>query len=261
MRHLSTEGLLISKMKRFTTLGSPHLDELLGGGLRRGTTCLLEEMQGESSGVSSNAGFSFLLSGIQRGDGGIFLLTEHTVNEYRSYSEMKQLISLAKPKQLIFMDALSSMTFGEPILAQAGQNEEIVFCSNVRYLPKFYEEFRNTVRSFERPLMYIDSLSVLLHAMESDKVAWQFWLSLLPLIRHRGLIIVSSFYPQMHSSSFIESIERISDTIIRFTASTAKFGEKRAQYIQVIKNRGLDFDNRQYPFKLDNFQFKINKST
>jgi len=249
----------MSERKNLVTTGSASIDELLGGGLRRGTTCLVEELTGESSGYPGLVGMTFLLEGIKHGDGGILLLSEHTVGEYLQLPGTKMLQERAKPHQFVFMDALSSMTFGEPAPLPEKEEEGVVRCSNVRYAPKFYEELRTTVSSLERPLMYVDSLSVLLHAMESDRAAWQFWLSLLPLIRHRELTVIASYYPEMHSHEFNESIERICDTIIRFTALTTEAAKTRAHYIQVLKNRGLSFDDQRYPYSLEGFEFQIDK--
>jgi KaiC/GvpD/RAD55 family RecA-like ATPase len=249
----------MAERKNLVTTGSASIDELLGGGLRRSTTCLIEELSGESSGYPGLVGMTFLLEGIRHGDGGILLLSEHTVDEYLQLPGTKMLLENAKPHQFVFMDALSSMTFGEPQPPYEKQEEGIVRCSNVRYAPKFYEELRNTVSSLERPLMYVDSLSVLLHAMESDRAAWQFWLSLLPLIRRRELTVIASYYPEMHSHEFNESIERICDTIIRFTALTSETSPTRTHYIQVLKNRGLDFDDQLYPYVLERFEFRIDK--
>ena len=249
----------MSERKNLVTTGSASIDELLGGGLRRGTTCLIEELAGESSGYPGLVGMTFLLEGIKRGDGSILLLSEHTVDEYLQLPGTKMLREGARPHQLVFMDALSSMTFGEPTPLPEKEEEGVVRCSNVRYAPKFYEELRRAVSSLERPLMYVDSLSVLLHAMESDRAAWQFWLSLLPLIRHRKLTVVASYYPEMHSHEFNESIERICDAIIRFTALTSEATKARSHYIQVLKNRGLSFDDQRYPYDLERFEFQIGK--
>jgi KaiC/GvpD/RAD55 family RecA-like ATPase len=251
----------MSERKNLVTTGSTSIDELLGGGLRRGTTCLIEELTGESSGYPGLVGMTFLLEGVRHGDGGILLLSEHTIDEYLQLPGTKMLFESAKPHQFVFMDALSSITFGEAQSFQGKQEEGIVRCSNVRYAPKFYEELRNTVSSLERPLMYVDSLSVLLHAMESDRAAWQFWLSLLPLIRRRDLTVVASYYPEMHSHEFNESIERICDAIIRFTALTSEVGKTRTHHIQVLKNRGLNFDDQRYPYVLKGFEFQIDKDT
>jgi archaellum biogenesis ATPase FlaH len=240
------------------SIGSLELDTLLGGGIRRGTTCLLEELEGESSGVSGVLGFDFLFEGIKRGDGAILLLSEHTIKEYTDLPGAQTILSNAQPGQFIFMDALSSMTFGEPPPNPDAQKQGIIQCSNVRYAPKFYEEIRTAVSSLTNPIMYIDSLSVLLHAMESDKVAWRFWLSLLPLIRRRDLTITASFYPEMHSRAFVESIERICDTIIHF--STRKTNtEANPRSLQVIKNRGLEFDDRIHNYILKQFKFHFPK--
>jgi KaiC/GvpD/RAD55 family RecA-like ATPase len=249
----------MSENRNVITTGSGSIDELLGGGLGRGTTCLIEELIGESSGYPGLVGMTFLLEGIRRGDGGILLLSEHTVDEYLQLPGTRMLRESAKPHQFVFMDALSSMTYGEPAPPLREEEGDVVRCSNVRYAPKFYEELRTTVSSLERPLMYVDSLSVLLHAMESDRAAWQFWLSLLPLIRRRELTIVASYYPEMHSHEFNESIERICDTIIRFTALTSEATKARIHYIQVLKNRGLSFDDEVYPYGLKGFEFLIDK--
>ena len=246
----------MSPEENIVTFGIPGIDKLLGGGIRRGTTCLIEELHGESSGSSGMAGMIFLLTGVERGDGAILLLSEHTVTEFRELPGTKQLLSIAKPNQFIFMDALSSMTYGEPVTQPTDDEEGIIRCSNVRYDAKFYEEWRNAVSQLDRPLMYIDSLSVLLHAMESDKAAWLFWLSLLPLIRHRQLTVVASFYPHMHSPAFVESIERICDTIIQFTSEPTP-DEATQRLIQVIKNRGLNFDERQHPYDIKDFNIVV----
>ncbi|MFX1563893.1 MAG: RAD55 family ATPase [Promethearchaeota archaeon] len=243
------------------TIGVSQIDEILGGGLRRGTTCLLEELGGESSGVTGIAGMAFLYEGIKRGDGSIVLLSEHTVHEYRNLPGTKRLLPIVKPGQFIFMDALTSMTFGEPTIDPKSLGEGVVQCTNVRYTAKFYEELRKIVNSFERPLLYIDSLSVLLHAMESDDVAWRFWLSLLPMIRNRNITVVASFYPEMHSHRFVESIERICDTIMQFTASVPTPGKENVRFIRVIKNRGLSFDGSIYPYTLNHFKLQLKKGT
>jgi archaellum biogenesis ATPase FlaH len=245
----------MSNENKVISIGVPTLDSLLGGGLRRGTTCLLEELHGESSGLTGIIGMEFLSSGIERGEGGVVLLSEHTVKEFQNQPGAQRIISKAKPDQFIYMDALSSMTYGEPARPSDEENG-IIRCSNVRYTAKFYEEWRTTVRRFEHPLMFIDSLSVLLHSMESDKVAWRFWLSLLPLIRHRQLTVVASFYPEMHSPAFVESVERICDGLIQFTGapeSNGKFG----RVLQVIKNRGLSFDDRKRSYELEGSEFRI----
>ncbi|MFW9830848.1 MAG: RAD55 family ATPase [Candidatus Thorarchaeota archaeon] len=246
----------MSQSENVISIGVPDIDTLLGGGLRRGSTCLLEELHGESSGLTGIIGMDFLSSGIKRGEGGILLLSEHTVQEFQNLPGTHSILSIAKPNQFVFMDALSSMTYGEPMKSPTDTEEGIVRCTNVRYAPKFYEEWRTTVSRFEHPLMFIDSLSVLLHAMESDRVAWQFWLSLLPLIRHRQLTVVASFYPEMHSPSFVESVERICDTIVRFT-SASKTNDEVTRFIEVIKNRGQTFDDRKHSYILKDFKFAI----
>ncbi len=233
------------------------INKLLGGGLRRGTSCLLEELGGEARGVSGFLGVSFLLDGIDKGEGAILLLSEHTVDEYHQLPPIQKLVSKAKPNQLLFMDALSSLTFAEPMKPT---EQHIIRCSNVRYAPKFYEELRNTVKSFEKVRIFTDSLSVLLHAMESDRAAWRFWLTLLPLIRHRGITIISSFYPEMHSHQFAESIERISDTIMRFSSPPSEAGQKPLRKIQVIKHRGMDYDDKVYLYERKDFEFIIHPS-
>lgn len=228
------------------------INKLLGGGLRRGTTCLLEELSGESRGVSGRLGVSFLMTGLKQGEGAIILLSEHTVKEYYHLPPIETLISLAKPGHLIFMDGLSSISFTEPTTPP---EKGVVRCSNIRYAAKFYEELRSTVEPFDQVRMYIDSLSVLLHSMENDKVAWQFWLALLPLIRQRKLTVIASFYPEMHSSRFAESIERVSDCILRFSTPSATPGEKPTRLIQVVKNRGLDYDENLYPYTREEYDF------
>ncbi len=238
------------------SIGVPAIDAVLGGGLRRGTTCLLEELHGESSGLTGIIGMDFLSVGVERGNGGILLLSEHTVKEFQDLPGTHRILSKAKPDQFIFMDALTSMTYGEPGRIPTDNEEGVIRCSNVRYAAKFFEEWRTTVRRFKHPLMFIDSLSVLLHAMESDKVAWRFWLSLLPLIRHRQLTVVASFYPEMHSPAFVESIERICDTLIQFTSELTTDG-KSIHVMQIMKNRGLPFDDRKLTYALEKFEFKI----
>jgi archaellum biogenesis ATPase FlaH len=242
--------------EKIIPFGIPDIDKLLGGGIRRGTTCLIEELHGESSGWSGMAGTVFLLTGVKRGDGAVLLLSEHTVSEFRELPGTQELLSIAKPNQFVFMDALSSMTYGEPITQPTDDEQGIIRCSNVRYDAKFYEEWRNTVAQLESPLMYIDSLSVLLHAMESDKAAWRFWLSLLPLIRHRQLTVVATFYPQMHSPAFVESIERISDAIIQFTSEPTPDGAPK-RLVQVVKNRGLKFDELKHPYEIKGFDMVV----
>jgi hypothetical protein len=216
----------------------------------------MEELHGESSGLTGIIGMDFLSAGVQRGEGAILLLSEHTVKEFQDLPGTHQVLSKAKPDQFIFMDALSSMTYGEPKNIPGISENSIIRCSNVRYAAKFFEEWRTTVSRFDHPLMFIDSLSVLLHAMESDKVAWRFWLSLLPLIRHRQLTVVASFYPEMHSPAFVESVERICDTIIQFT-SEPKSESQPARVIQVIKNRGLNFDDGKHYYSLKDYTFKL----
>ena len=248
----------MSKDENIISIGIPAIDTLLGGGLRRGTTCLLEELHGESSGLTGTVGMDFISAGVQRGEGAVLLLSEHTVKEFQDLPGSHKILSTAKSDQFIFMDALSSMTYGEPAQIPDVSENGIIRCSNVRYAAKFYEEWRITVSRFDHPLMFIDSLSVLLHAMESDKVAWRFWLSLLPLIRSRQLTVVASFYPEMHSLPFVESVERICDSIIQFTSEPKSNGQPM-RVIQVIKNRGFTFDDRKHSYSLKDYEFELLK--
>lgn len=247
----------MAEKENLISTDSPPINALLGGGVRRGTTCLIEELHGESRGISGYLGFSFIRTSINKGENCILLLSEHTVSEYRVLPDIRKILSSAKSEQLIFIDALSSMGIEELSQPAEPVNGSVVVCSNVRYAAKFYDELRSAFSSFERPVVYIDSLSVLLAAMESDITAWRFWVGLLPLIRHQELTIFSSFYPQMHSSEFVESIERVSDTIIRFTSSPPLPREKRINYIQIVKHRGVQFDEKVYPYTRDRFKFHI----
>ena len=230
------------------------INDLLGGGIRRGSTCLIEELNGESRGISGLLGVSFLRNGLQHDEGAIILLSEHTVEEYDHLPPVEALTAEAKEEQLILMDGLSSLAFGEPSTPpKAG----VIRCSNIRYTAKFYEEFRSTVKRFDVARMYVDSLSVLLHSMESDRAAWQFWLALVPLIQHRKLTVIASFYPEMHSPQFAESIERLSDSIIRFTALPASTGDKPLRQIQIVKNRGITFSSKIHTYERKGYEYII----
>ncbi len=230
------------------------INNLLGGGLRRGGTCLIEELKGESRGVSGLLGVSFLRNGLQHNEGAIILLSEHTVDEYDHLPPVETLTAEAKEDQLVLMDGLSSLAFGEPTTPP---KDGVIRCSNIRYTAKFYEEFRLTVKRFDVARMYVDSLSVLLHSMESDRAAWQFWLALVPLIQHRRLTVIASFYPEMHSPQFAESIERLSDSIIRFTALPASKGEKPVRQIRIVKNRGLTFNSQTHTYERKGYEYYI----
>ena len=230
------------------------INKLLGGGLRRGSTCLIEELRGESRGVSGLLGVSFLRKGILNNEGAIILLSEHTVGEYDLLPPVEALTADAKSDQLILMDGLTSLAYGEP---SSPPKDGVIRCSNIRYTAKFYEEFRTTVKQFDRARMYVDSLSVLLHSMESDRAAWQFWLALVPLIQHRKLTVIASLYPEMHSPQFAESIERLSDSIIRFTALPADLGEEPIRQIQIVKNRGFSFSSKIHAYERKGYEYYI----
>ncbi|MFX0168886.1 MAG: RAD55 family ATPase [Candidatus Hodarchaeota archaeon] len=230
------------------------INTLLGGGLRRGTTCLLEEFKGEKRGVTGLLGTSFLHIGLQEGEGAIFLLSEHTVQEYLLLPPVKRLMDESKSHQWLFMDGLSSLSYREP---SKPPEENVIRCSNIRYSAKFYEEFRRVVKRFKLARVFVDSLSVLLHAMESDRAAWQFWLALLPLIHRRKLTVIGAFYPEMHTSQFTESIERLSNSIIRFSASTPQIGENPVRQIQIAKNRGRIFSEKIHVYERKGFEYYI----
>ncbi len=230
------------------------INKLLGGGLRRGSTCLIEELKGESRGVSGLLGVSFLRNGLQLDEGAIILLSEHTVGEYDLLPPVKALVTDAKPNQLLLMDGLSSLAFGEP---SDPPKEGVIRCSNIRYTAKFYEELRATVKRFDLARLYVDSLSVLLHSMESDRAAWQFWLALVPFIQHRKLTVIASFYPEMHTPQFAESIERLSDSILRFTSLPASLGETPVRQIQIVKNRGLPFNEKIHTYERKDYNYII----
>ena len=241
--------------KEFVNSESPALDELLGGGLKRGTTCLMEELGGEDRGISGVLGISYIHRGLRQGEPAILLLTEHTVEEYKEILSRLKIDLHKYPGKLIYMDALNSLCLGEP--AKEPPPPGVVRLTNVRYTAKFYEEFRQTVRKLDRPRIYVDSLSVLMNAMESEQTAWQLWLSLLPLIRYRRLTIISSFYPEMHSPRFVQAIERISDTVIRFTSSPPRPNRKPTRYIYIAKHRGMYYDERMLTYTRKGLEFRI----
>jgi hypothetical protein len=61
----------------------------------------------------------------------------------------------------------------------------------------------------------------------------------------------------MHSPQFAESIERLSDSIIRFTALPAALGEEPIRQIQIVKNRGFSFSSKIHAYERKGYEYYI----
>lgn len=242
----------------YITSKSPSVDKLLGGGLTPGTTCLLEELRGEDRGISGYLGVSYIVKGLEDGKHAILFLTEHTVNEYQGLMRFLKVDLKDKSEQLLYMDGMSSMRIGEP--PQQKPDKSVVRVSNIRYTAKLFEEFIQCVERLERPRIFVDSLSVLLNAMVSEEVAWKFWLNMLPIVRERQITVLSCFYPEMHSTRFVQSIERISDTIIRMSSTSPEPNKSPIRYIRVVKHRRSHFDERMLDYTRSGLNLKVAKS-
>jgi len=230
----------------YVTSKSSSVDKLLGGGLTPGTTCLLEELSGENRGISGYLGISYIVKGLEEGKHAILFLTEHTVTEYKELMRFLKVNLDDKLGQLLFLESFSSMRIGEP--PREEPDESVIHISNIRYTAKLFEEFIQGVERLERPRIFIDSLSVLLNAMASEDVAWKFWLNMLPIVRERQITVLSSFYPEMHSTRFVQSIERISDTIIHLSSSSPEPKQSPTRYIRIVKHRRSHFDERMLEY-------------
>lgn len=244
----------------YITSKSPSVDKMLGGGFTPGTTCLLEELSGEDRGISGYLGVSYIIKGLEEGKHAILFLTEHTVKEYMGLIKFLKVDLKDKPGQLLYLDAMSSMRIGEP--PKEKPDERVIRISNIRYTAKLFEEFIQCVERLERPRIFVDSLSVLLNAMPSEDVAWKFWLNMLPIVRERQIAVISSFYPEMHSNRFVQSIERISDTIIQMSSSSPEPNKSPIRYIRISKHRRSHFDERMLEYTRSGLNLKVkSKST
>jgi hypothetical protein len=61
----------------------------------------------------------------------------------------------------------------------------------------------------------------------------------------------------MHTPQFTESIERLSDSIIQFTALSAAPGKPPTRQIQIVKNRGLTFDEQIHAYERKGYEYII----
>ncbi|MFX1562117.1 MAG: RAD55 family ATPase [Promethearchaeota archaeon] len=239
----------------YITSKSSTVDKLLGGGLTPGTTCLLEELSGEDRGISGYLGISYIVKGLEDGKHAILFLTEHTVSEYKGLMRFLKVDLNGKLGKLLFLESLTSMRIGEP--PHEEPDESVIRISNIRYSAKLFEEFIQGVERLERPRIFIDSLSVLLNAMASDDVAWKFWLNMLPIVRERQITVISSFYPEMHSTRFVQSIERISDTIIRMSSSNPEPNQSPIRFIRLVKHRRSHFDERMLEYTRSGLDLQV----
>lgn len=242
-------------MSDFAKVGLDRVDAILGGGVPRGSTILVEETSEElSSFPSGYLCAKFLHEGLKNGETGVLILTEHTPAWY--FSETASLgMDLLPHKSsglLKIMDAFTSLS--GPVTGQKGMEADVIVKSPSyasEFTSKLLELYGRLDRGISRTRTIVDSLSVSIYMMGFSEV-WKLMLSLIAQSNTTGHTEMLIVYPQMHKPQHIAALERIVDGIIEFRGERIK---STIEYtFRIKKMRGTNYNSETIRY------FKVGES-
>ncbi|MFX1511219.1 MAG: RAD55 family ATPase [Promethearchaeota archaeon] len=190
--------------------GIPPLDEILGGGVPRGSVLLLEDEVGiESEPII----IQFLSNGLRAGEYGYILSTEHPYSHYRHLLIPFGIDEVQlEMKRLIFLDGFSN-PFGYTDIR-----------TDVENVVRDISQPRQIIDSIRRSILHvrtaqvrgvIDSLTTLLLVSDSLKPALSFLQTKIAQDKQRNFVSLLTLHTDVHEPHIIRAIEHHCDGVIR----------------------------------------------
>jgi len=245
--------------------GVSDIDRFLGGGVPRGTLIIVEETGSERSNFPSYfLCMKFLKEGLSKGERGIVLLTEHSVQEYLEAGTLTtiDLASHRNSGELTIIDAFSG--YAGLISQSLGTNVDIVVESPTN-TTKLFDVLRNLLTVLvengyrNKMRMIVDTVSTLVAAAGFQKV-WNLWLGLQPVHRTTGCTTMGIFYPGMHSPQEAESFERLADGVVEFRGYEPTKERIQEDLLQIKKMRRNTFLREGIPYTRSGWEIVLHRN-
>ena len=216
-------------------LGTPGLDDILLGGLRRNRLYLFEGMPG--SGKTTLA-LQFLLEGLRRGEPGLYITLSETEAELRetisshgwTIGEGLEIFELAPPESLLDETQQQSLLYSSDL--ELGETTKFIFKEVERLKPS---------------RVVIDSLSEIRLLAQSS-------------LRYRRQILALKHYFAKHSTTVIllddmtsdaedKTVHSVAHGVVRLEELAPDYGAERRR-LRVLKYRGQSFRGGYHDFAI-----------
>lgn len=216
----------------YARFGLPALDAALGGGVPRGSVILLEDEIGVEADLIS---LHFLTEGLQTGETGYILTTEHPYTYFiKSLQTMNVNAEiLIQTERLVFIDAFSN-PFGYSDMRSKFKN----VVNNITQPRVVSEAIRRALLHTQTQQIpcrgIVDSVSAILLASEDLRTALSFVQNRIASNKEDGTVTLMTLHKDIHKEHDLRAIEHLADGVIRISR-----GEQNQHSIRIIKMRGI----------------------
>ena len=213
-----------------TRFGIPVLDESIGGGLPRGSIILLEDEVGVNSDPLL---IQFLAEGLQSGEYGYIMGSEHTYDHYRQLLIPFGIDEIVvETKRLIYLDAFTSPFGGKEMrTAVRGPQNVIRDIFQPRHVTDIIQQNLLHVRSaFVRGV--IDSLSTILSVTENLRIPLSFFQHKIAQDKKNRHVCLYTIHSDVHDQKDVRALEHYCDAVFKLTR------EGEQDILKIIKIEG-----------------------
>jgi len=223
--------------------GVPILDEVIGGGVPRGSVLLVEDNVGvDAEGLL----IQFIAEGITSGEYSYILSTEHLYNYYRSLLIPFGIDEIVvETKRLVFIDAFSN-PFGQRDI-RIGSNDKNVIqdLSKPRVVTDKTRQALLHVRD-QNIRGVIDTLSTILLIADGLKGPLSFLQHKIAYDKQADHVTIFTLHQDCHDEKTVKIIEHYADGVIRLSKDT-----DHQDILEIVKMRGLvmsDLDTKKFRY-------------
>lgn len=227
--------------------GIPLLDDVLGGGVPRGSIILVEDEVGINT---DHILIQFLSEGLRTGEYGYILSTEHLFAHYSPLFVPYNISEVTfETKRLVFLDAFSN-PFGYSEGRPSAVGENII--RDITQPRQVTDQIRRSllhVRS--QPIRGIlDSLTTILLVSDTLKPPMAFLQHKIATDKDMGIVSILTLHHDVHQAHIVKAVEHYCDGVIRITHSTLE-DKEQAEILHILKVPGMslsELENTDFIF-------------